>query len=171
MVKKAAGSSSGPRRPAGQRQPRRDSRGAVHGARPAVPPTASPIDAVIARLPPDRRALLLRLRRTIHAAVPGAEECLSYGIPAFRLEGRIIAGFAATSLGGSYYPFSGTTLETLAADLEGWSRTRSALHFSQTRPLPVALVRKLLATRRAELHAATRRRAGAGRRKPARRGR
>jgi len=86
-------------------------------------------------------------------ALPSAEECLSYGLPAFRLEGRVIAGFAATAEGGSYYPFSGLTLRTLAADLEGWSRTRSALHFTETRPLPEVLVRKLLAARRAELAA------------------
>jgi len=135
---------------------------------PPTPPTISPIDAVLTRLPPGQRALLQRLRRTIRAAVPAAEECLSYGMPAFRLEGRVIAGFAATSAGGSYYPFSGTTLGTLADDLKGWSRTRSALHFTEARPLPAVLVRKLLVARRAE-GAAPRRPAAARRRKAARR--
>ena len=133
-----------------------------------MPPTTSPIDAVLARVSPRQRALLQRLRRAIRAAVPDAEECLSYGIPAFRLEGRVIAGFAATSAGGSYYPFSGTTLGTLAADLKGWSHTRSALHFTEARPLPAVLVRKLLAARRAEGAAAPRRAAAAKRRRAAR---
>jgi len=101
----------------------------------------------------------------IRAALPSAEECLSYGIPAFRLEGRVIAGFAATAAGGSYYPFSGLTLGTLAADLAGWSRTRSALHFTKTRPLPEVLVRKLLAARRSELPGRPRRPPVARRRK------
>jgi len=115
-----------------------------------MPRLTTPIDDVLARLPPDRRVLLERLRRAIRAALPTAEECLSYGIPAFRQGGRILAGFSATSAGGSYYPFSGATLDTLAAHLEGYSRTCSALHFTEARPLPAALVRKLVAARRAE---------------------
>jgi uncharacterized protein YdhG (YjbR/CyaY superfamily) len=116
-----------------------------------MPSRASPIDALLARLPARRRALLEELRRTIVAAVPAAEECLSYGVPAFRLGGRIVAGFAATRTGGSYYPFSGATLSSLAKHLEGFSRTRGALHFTEARPLPATLVRRLLAVRRAEI--------------------
>ena len=86
----------------------------------------------------------------IRGIVPGAEECISYGIPAFRLDGRIVAGFAATADGCSYYPFSGTTLATLARDLEGYEGTKSALHFDPGKPLPVTLVRKLIRTRIAE---------------------
>ena len=67
------------------------------------------------------------------------------GVP---LPGRIIAGFSATSKGCSYYPFSGTTLKTLAGDIEGYSQTKSALHFDK--PLPDTLVRKLLTARIAE---------------------
>ena len=65
--------------------------------------------------------------------------------------GPIIAGFAATAKGCSYFPFSGTTLSTLAPDVAGDSRTKSALHFTPERPLPVALVRKLLRARLAEV--------------------
>jgi uncharacterized protein YdhG (YjbR/CyaY superfamily) len=108
------------------------------------------IDAYLSKVKGDRRAALEALRRTIRSIVPGAEECISYGIPAFRLDGRIVAGFAATANGGSYYPFSGTTLGTLASDLEGWEGTKSAVHFSPDRPLPKALVRKLIRTRIAE---------------------
>ena len=49
--------------------------------------------------------------------MPEAEECISYSIPAIRLEGRIVAGFAATAEGSSYYPFSGSTLGTPAGEL------------------------------------------------------
>jgi uncharacterized protein YdhG (YjbR/CyaY superfamily) len=110
----------------------------------------STIDAYLSRVKGERRATLETLRRAIRSIVPGAEECISYGIPAFRLEGRIVAGFAATADGGSYYPFSGRTLGTLASDLEGWAGTKSAVHFSPARPLPKTLVRKLLRTRIAE---------------------
>jgi uncharacterized protein YdhG (YjbR/CyaY superfamily) len=99
---------------------------------------------------PTHRALLRALRKTIHAIVSDVEECISYRLPAFRYRGRIIAGFSATSKGCSYYPFSGTTLRTLAGDLEGYDKTRSALHFGTARPLPASLVRKLLEARIAE---------------------
>src|SRR6202142_3634432 len=66
------------------------------------------IDEYLAGVSPSSRALLQKLRKTIHALVPGVEECISYGMPAFRSQGRIIAGFQATSRGCSYYPFSGT---------------------------------------------------------------
>ncbi len=108
------------------------------------------IDAYIEGAAPSSRALLQKLRKTIRSIVPEVEECISYRLPAFRYRGSIIAGFSATSTGCSYYPFSGTTLKTLAGDIEGYSKTKSALHFGPKRPLPVALVRKLLKARIAE---------------------
>ena len=108
------------------------------------------IDEYLAGVNPSGRALLQKLRKTIHAIVPEAEECISYRMPAFRHQGRIIAGFQATSSGCSYYPFSGTTLNTVARDIEGYSHTKSALHFGPEQPLPASLVRKLLKARIAE---------------------
>ncbi|MGH7293528.1 MAG: iron chaperone [Polyangiaceae bacterium] len=108
------------------------------------------IDDYLAGLSPSRRAQLQKLRKTIHAVVPDVEECISYRMPAFRHRGKIIAGFQATSKGCSYYPFSGTTLRTLAAELEGYGKTKSALHFGPDQPLPASVVRKLLEARIAE---------------------
>ncbi len=108
------------------------------------------IDAYLATVSPDRRAALQKLRRTILSVLPDAEECISYWMPAFRHAGRVVAGFLATSRGCSYFPFSGRTLATLAADLESYEKTKSALHFDPKHPLPVALVRKLLKARIAE---------------------
>jgi uncharacterized protein YdhG (YjbR/CyaY superfamily) len=108
------------------------------------------IDSYLAALPTDRRQSLEKLRKTIKAIVPDAEECISYSMPAFRVEGRVVAGFLATSEGCSYYPFSGRTLATLAADLAGYDQTKSALHFDPKRSLPKALVRKLLTARLTE---------------------
>jgi uncharacterized protein YdhG (YjbR/CyaY superfamily) len=110
----------------------------------------SQIDDYLATIRGDRRAALAALRKTIRAIVPEAEECISYKIPAFRLDGRIVAGFCATSKGCSYFPFSGTTLRTLAADLEGYDKTKGSLHFPPDEPLPAALVRKLIKARIAE---------------------
>ena len=106
------------------------------------------IDDYLDGIDDERRALLASLRKTIRSVVPKAEECISYGMPAFRLDDRIIAGFAATKSGGSYYPFSGATLRTLKKELADYAGTKGALHFSK--PLPATLVRKLLKTRIAE---------------------
>ena len=103
------------------------------------------IDEYLSSVGVEQRRLLEDLRRKIHQSVPGVEECISYGMPAFRLSGRVIAGFQATSRGCSYYPFSGSTL---AATLGEWKGTRGSLHFQM--PLPAALVRKLLKARIAE---------------------
>ncbi len=108
------------------------------------------IDDYLAKQPADRRAALEKLRKTIHAIVPDAEECIRYAMPAFRVGGRVVAGFQATSKGCSYYPFSGRTLATLAAELSDYDQTKSALHFDPKRPLPRALVKKLLEARLAE---------------------
>jgi uncharacterized protein YdhG (YjbR/CyaY superfamily)/GNAT superfamily N-acetyltransferase len=71
-------------------------------------------------------------------------------MPAFRHDGHVVAGFLATAKGCSYFPFSGTTLASLSAELTKYSRTKSALHFDPERPLPIALVRKLVKVRIAE---------------------
>ncbi len=120
--------------------------------RRSSPRRPASLDAYLSAVKDERsRAALERLRRTILAAAPGAEECISYGMPAFRVGGRVVAGFQATSTGCSYYPFSGSTLDGLGDALAGFSRTRSALHFDAARPLPAALVRRLVRARLAEL--------------------
>ena len=108
------------------------------------------IDEYLAGLRSDQRAALGRLRKTIRAILPKAEECISYRIPAFRLAGHVVAGFCARAAGCSYFPFSGSTFATLAKELRGYEKTRSSLHFTADEPLPAALVRKLLKARIAE---------------------
>jgi uncharacterized protein YdhG (YjbR/CyaY superfamily) len=108
------------------------------------------IDEYLATVRGEKRAALDKLRKTIRTIVPKAEECISYAIPAFRLDGRIVAGFAATAKGCSYFPFSGSTLRTLADELEDYDMTKSALHFDPASPLPATLVRKLIKARIAE---------------------
>jgi uncharacterized protein YdhG (YjbR/CyaY superfamily) len=117
---------------------------------PVMAKKPNTIDEYLAVLSLEQRDELEKLRQIIHKILPKAEECLSYGIPAFRLDGRIVAGFAATAKGFSYLPFSGSTLGTLASELEGYAKTKSALHFTADKPLPSALVRKLLRARAAE---------------------
>ena len=110
----------------------------------------SEIDDYLDTLNDDKRAALSRLRKTIRSIIPKAKECISYRMPAFRLNGKVVAGFSATAKGCSYFPFSGTTLRTLADDLRDYDQTKSSLHFHPDAPLPTALVRKLLKARIAE---------------------
>ena len=108
------------------------------------------IDAYLDVLEEPKRSTLARLRKTIMAIVPEAEECISYGMPAFRLRGKIVAGFAAFKNHLSYLPHSGSVIPQLGEELEGYTSTKGSLHFPVDQPLPQALVRKLLAVRMAE---------------------
>jgi uncharacterized protein YdhG (YjbR/CyaY superfamily) len=105
------------------------------------------IDDYLAALDEPKRKTLQELRQTIRGIVPAAEECISYGMPAFRLDGTVIAGFAAFKNHLSYLPHSGSALGELADDLAGYQSTPGSLHFPIDKPLPKALVKKLIAVR------------------------
>ena len=94
---------------------------------------------------------LQALRRTILEIVPEAEQGLSYRVPAFRVRGKVVAGFAAFGNHLSYLPFSGSVLGQLADELQGYTMTKSSLHFPVDRPLPKTLVQKLIAVRLQEI--------------------
>ena len=113
-------------------------------------PLPSTIDEYLKSTPDDRRAILEDLRAKIRSIVPAAEECISYRMPAFRLNGVVVAGFCATAKGCSYFPFSGSTLKFLARDISRYDQTKGSLHFSSDEPLPTAIVRKLIKARIAE---------------------
>jgi uncharacterized protein YdhG (YjbR/CyaY superfamily) len=108
------------------------------------------IDEYLAGLSPDNRAALQKVRRAVHAAAPGAEECISYGMPAFRLNGKLIAGFKAAANHCSFHPMSGGTVATLKADLAGYETSKGTIKFSTRAGLPATLVRKLVKARIAE---------------------
>jgi uncharacterized protein YdhG (YjbR/CyaY superfamily) len=108
------------------------------------------IDGYLKGVGPVERAALQKLRGTIKSVVPEAQECISYRLPAFRYEGRVIAGFAAGKKRCSYYPFSGRTLTTLKVELAAYSQTKGALHFDPKKGLPKTIVRQLLKARIAE---------------------
>jgi uncharacterized protein YdhG (YjbR/CyaY superfamily) len=77
------------------------------------------IDAYLAGVDEPKRAALEQLRRTILGIIPDAEQCISYKIPAFRMHGKVVAGFAAFANHLSYFPFSGSVLGRLADDVAG----------------------------------------------------
>lgn len=97
-----------------------------------------------------KRSTLEALRTTILEIVPDADQVISYKIPAFRVNGRIVAGFAAFTDHLSYLPFSGSVFSQLPDELADYNGTKSALHFAVDQPLPKPLVEKLIAVRMAE---------------------
>ncbi len=113
------------------------------------------IDQYLAALEEPKRSTLAQLRETIRSIVPDAEECISYGMPAFKLHGATVAGFAAFKNHLSYLPHSGSVIPALGSETEGFTGTKGSLHFPVDRPLPQTLVKKLLAVRIAETSAAS----------------
>jgi uncharacterized protein YdhG (YjbR/CyaY superfamily) len=109
------------------------------------------IDEYLASLSAENRSALQKVRRAIRAAAPRAEECISYGMPAFRLNGKLIAGFRAAASHCSFHPMSGATVATLRADLAGYDTSAGTIRFAARAGLPATLVRKLVKARIAEL--------------------
>ena len=110
------------------------------------------IDEYLDLWPPDKRAALEKLRRDIRAAAPGAEEAISYGIPAFRLGGRLLVAFGAAANHCAFYPGS-HPVEAHEDELKAYDKSKGTIRFPTDSPLPATLVRKLVKTRIAE-HAA-----------------
>jgi uncharacterized protein YdhG (YjbR/CyaY superfamily) len=113
--------------------------------------SANEVDAYLAGLEEPKRSTLEALRRSIRAVVPDGEECISYGMPAFRVEGKVVAGFAAFKSHLAYLPHSGAVLPALGDRLRAYEFTSGSLHFSIDEPLPDDLVRRLIEAKLATL--------------------
>lgn len=105
------------------------------------------IDAYLAALDEPQRSTLQDLRKTIMEIVPEAEEIIAYGMPAFRLQDQVVAGFAAFKQHLSYFPHSGSVLPELKKDVKSYATSKGTLRFALDTPLPKSLVEKLLAVR------------------------
>jgi uncharacterized protein YdhG (YjbR/CyaY superfamily) len=114
--------------------------------------TAKPktIDEYLAGLGDDNRLVLERLRKTIKAVAPKAEECISYRLPAFRLNGRMLVAFGATASRCAFYPMISSTVEAHKDELKGYDTRKGTIRFQANKPLPAALVWKLVKARIAE---------------------
>ena len=107
------------------------------------------IDEYLAPLSDEKKAALQKLRAAIRSVVPGAEECISYQVPTFRLDGRMLVSFGAAANHCAFYP-GAYPLKALEAELEAYDTSKGTLRFPPDRPLPAALVRKLVKARIAE---------------------
>ena len=104
------------------------------------------IDAYLAAVSDDKRAALAKLRKDIRTAAPGAEECISYQLPAFRLDGRFFVAFGASARHCSFYP-GAAPIETCDRELKAYDTSKGTIRFQADTPLPAALVRKLVKAR------------------------
>ena len=109
------------------------------------------IDGYLAALDEPKRSTLEDLRRSILEVIPEAEQGISYGMPAFKVDGKVVAGFAAFKHHLSYLPHSGSVLPELGEDVTGYESTKGSLHFAVDEPLPKDLVEKLIAVRLRQL--------------------
>src|ERR1700722_11220057 len=100
------------------------------------------IDAYIASFPEDVQTLLQQMRSAIKQAAPGAEEMISYSMPAFRLNGMLV-WFAAHSNHIGLYP-RGSGIEEFAVQLKGYKVSKGTIQFPMDKPLPVELISKIV---------------------------
>ena len=106
---------------------------------------AKTFDGFLAALSAEKRAALEKLRKAIRSAAPKAEECICYGIPAFRLNGKFLVALGAGANHCSFYP--GSTLGAFREELKGYETSKGTIRFQPGQPLPSALVRKLVRAR------------------------
>ena len=111
------------------------------------------IDAYLAALPADQRELLQRVRGQIARLLPDASETISYGMPAFALDGRAIVWYAGWKKHCAIYPLTDSFLKAHAQELTGYGRTKGSLHFTPQQPLPDGLVEQLVKDRLADVEA------------------
>ena len=97
--------------------------------------------------PSPQRETMLAMRKNILAIIPQAEEVISYGMPAFKVKGTVVAGLLSHKGHVGFYPFSGSVLGNFKSELKNYNQTKSALHVPIDKPLPKSLLKKLLNAR------------------------
>jgi uncharacterized protein YdhG (YjbR/CyaY superfamily) len=117
---------------------------------PARPPKPVDHDEYLARIPADQRAALQKLREQVLKAAPGAVECVAWQMPSFRAEGRLLVSYAAARNHCSLYPMSSDLIEEMADELAGLDTSKGTIRFQPAKPLPAALVRRIVKARLAE---------------------
>src|SRR3979409_2555924 len=103
----------------------------------------------LAALSADKRRALEKLRKDIKAAAPKAEECISYGIPSFRLNGKLLVSYGAAAKHCAFYP--GSTLQAFKKEMKDYDTSKGTIRFPANKPLPAMLVRKIVEVRIAQL--------------------
>jgi uncharacterized protein YdhG (YjbR/CyaY superfamily) len=114
-------------------------------AKPRTAPKPATIDEYLAPIDADKRAALQKLRKTIRSAAPGVEECISYGMPGFRYDGRMLVWFGAAASHCAFYP--GGVVPAYEKELKDFETSKGTIRFQPDHPLPPALIRKIVKDR------------------------
>jgi uncharacterized protein YdhG (YjbR/CyaY superfamily) len=105
---------------------------------------AKSIDEYLEQVSDEQRTALEKMRKTIKSAAPKAEEYISYGLAAFRLDGRPLVAFGATANHCAFFPMDSTTMAAHADELADFDTSKVTIRFQPDKPLPAALVRKMV---------------------------
>ena len=124
---------------------KRKTTGTKRTATPAKASKPNTHNDYLAAVTEDKRAALQKLRKAIKAAAPKAEECISYQLPAFRLNGKFLVAYGAAANHWAFYP--GSVVQALTKELKGYDTSNGTIRFSADKPLPAVLVRKLVRLR------------------------
>ena len=109
------------------------------------------VDQYLKTVPEPQRSTLKKLRQTILKIEPKAKEIISYNMPAYQIDEGIICGFLSAKKHCSYFPFSGSVLKELVKETVKYDQSKGTLRFDIGKPLPEALVRKLIKVRKKQL--------------------
>ncbi len=112
-------------------------------------PKPTTVDEYLATVSPDKRAALEKLRRTIRSTLPSAEECISYGIPTFRVNGKMLVSFGAATKHVALYA-GALPIRVHRRELADYETSKGTIRFQPDKPMPAMLVRKLIKARLAE---------------------
>jgi len=126
---------------------------------------AHDVDDYLARLPEDSRLALEKLRSTIKSVVPDSVEVISYQIPTFKYQGRMLVSYAAFAEHCSFFPGSGP-IEAHQNELKSYQTSKGTIRFMPTQPLPASLIKKLVKTRIRLSEAALKKRGTKSQRRP-----
>ena len=108
---------------------------------------AGSVDEYMAGLPADQRQLLQGLRERIARLVPDATEAISYGMPAFKLDGRFLVSYAGWKSHCSLYPLTDSFIASHPDEVEPFDRTKGSIHFTPQKPLPDRVIDDLVLAR------------------------
>lgn len=109
--------------------------------------TRNKVEAIYQSAPLPHRTTMLAMRKTILSVIPKAEEVVSYGMPAFKVDGNVVAGILPAKNHVGYYPFSGSVLKLFPKELKNYSSTKSAIHVPVDKPLSKTFITKLIKAR------------------------
>ena len=111
----------------------------------------SVVDEYLTNVAEPQRAQLERIRQIVHETVSDVEEAKSYGVPAFKVDGRPLLGFNVSKGHASLYPFSPAVIEALRNDLQGYDLAKGTIRFSEHTPITDELVRRIVVLRLGEI--------------------